>query len=59
MGFWSSFKRLTQKQKILIGLSWIATGLLGPHVVLYFVPNQKQRLQEKQRLENEKQELSN
>jgi hypothetical protein len=59
MGFWSSFKRLTQKQRILIGLSWIATGLLGPHVVLYFVPSQKQRLQERQRLENEKQELSN
>ena len=53
MGFLSSYKRLTQRQKILIGLSWIATGLLGPHILLYFVPSQKQRLQEKQRVENE------
>jgi hypothetical protein len=58
MGFLSSYKKLTQRQKILIGLSWIATGLLGPHILLYFVPSQKQRLQEKQRIENEKQELS-
>ena len=56
MGFLSSYKSLTQRQKILIGLSWIATGLLGPHILLYFVPSQKQRLQEKQRIENENQE---
>ena len=58
MGFLSSYKRLTQRQKILIGLSWIATGLLGPHILLYFVPSQKQRLQDKESINNEKQELN-
>lgn len=53
MGFWSSYKKLTQKQKILIGLSWIATGLLGPHILLYFVPRQKQRIQEKNKIATE------
>ena len=50
MGFFASYKRLSRRARIILGLVGVATGLAGPYIVPLLPtadePEEKQRLNE-------------